>query len=395
MDSTIAKVGSEALYELKKDLTNLSRTLHQIYELMQADMRQVNAAWQDSKYQEFVDNYQPQIQKCDEISNRYAEWCARVLDPTIENVIAVETADVVGGESLVGGGSTDAAFAGGTVVGAAAVGAVGAVAGVGVASKGESDQITGSDSAAHSNSDESDMEKRFHELYPDASPEFAKTYFELSPEQRMEYSKEYLKLKNQHDYDVFRAEDRIKMGREISGDGGRAAGAFWAGKGVYDGISADKKYEEGMRKLEESTMEHAGIGEPRPTTKAVPISNGCGSEEDPKSFAAASVGRAMDTKLKTGGRFWEIPAEWKAQGESCDIHDKCYYNGEGKEKCDVDFQRRSPIMGTAVRMAEETSGKSYEQAQKDRILSKQLQSTWEKEHGRSLDAENFRVVPND
>ena len=113
MDSTIARVGSEALSGLKSDLTNLSKALHKIYELMQADMRQVNVAWQDSKYQEFVDNYQPQIQKCDEIANRYTEWCVKVLDPTIENVIAVETTDVGSGEGSVGGGNSEAAVVGG------------------------------------------------------------------------------------------------------------------------------------------------------------------------------------------------------------------------------------------------------------------------------------------
>ena len=111
MDSTIARVGSVALTELKSDLTQLSQTLHQIYELMNADMRQVNAAWQDNKYQEFVQGYQPQIRKCEDIANRYAEWCARVLDPTIENVIAVETTDVSGadfnGSSAATGASSD------------------------------------------------------------------------------------------------------------------------------------------------------------------------------------------------------------------------------------------------------------------------------------------------
>ena len=113
MDSTIARVGSEALSVLKTDLTVLSKTLHDIYELMNADMRQVNVAWQDSKYQEFVDHYQPQIQKCDEIANRYAEWCARVLDPTIENVISVETTDVGSGNGSVGGWGSAAAVGGG------------------------------------------------------------------------------------------------------------------------------------------------------------------------------------------------------------------------------------------------------------------------------------------
>ena len=105
-----AQVSSAALIELKSDLTRLSNTLHNIYELMNADMTQVGQAWQDGKYEEFVQNYRPQINKCEEIAQRYTEWCQRVLDPTIDNVIAVETTDVgSGGGSIgssIGGGSS-------------------------------------------------------------------------------------------------------------------------------------------------------------------------------------------------------------------------------------------------------------------------------------------------
>ena len=103
-----AITGSAALAELKTDLTNLSATLREISELMNADMSQVGEAWQDNKYQEFVDNYKPQIQKCENVSVRYNEWCKKVLDPTIDNVIAVEKTDVGQGEgySIGGGGST-------------------------------------------------------------------------------------------------------------------------------------------------------------------------------------------------------------------------------------------------------------------------------------------------
>jgi len=107
MDSSSAKVSSAALTELKTDLTRLSNTLHRIYELMNADMRNVNAAWQDGKYEEFVQGYQPQIQKCEEIANRYTDWCTRVLDPNIDNVIAVENTDVSGGGVSSSGPSID------------------------------------------------------------------------------------------------------------------------------------------------------------------------------------------------------------------------------------------------------------------------------------------------
>ena len=105
MASDFSKVKSSALTELKTDLTNLSATLHELYELMNADMSQVNKFWKDPKYEEFVSGYKPQILKCEEISIRYDEWCKRILDPLIEKVIKIETSDVTGNGSGGGGGA--------------------------------------------------------------------------------------------------------------------------------------------------------------------------------------------------------------------------------------------------------------------------------------------------
>ena len=84
------EVGSEGLTELKNDLTNLSKALHELYELMNADMRQVGEAWRDGKYEEFVSGYKPRIEKCEEISVRYSDWCTKVLEPAIEECIDAE-----------------------------------------------------------------------------------------------------------------------------------------------------------------------------------------------------------------------------------------------------------------------------------------------------------------
>lgn len=109
MASDYSKVSSKALIELKTDLTHLSESLHEIYDLMNADMSHVGMYWEDPKYAEFVSGYQPQIAKCEEISERYNEWCKRVLDPTIEKVIAIETTDVGGDGGSSGGGGVAAA----------------------------------------------------------------------------------------------------------------------------------------------------------------------------------------------------------------------------------------------------------------------------------------------
>ena len=100
MASDYLEVGSQGLTELKGNLTNLSKALHELYELMNTDMRQVGEAWRDGKYQEFVDGYRPQINKCEEISQRYAEWCKKVLEPAIEECIEIEKTDVVGDMSV-------------------------------------------------------------------------------------------------------------------------------------------------------------------------------------------------------------------------------------------------------------------------------------------------------
>lgn len=112
MASSYLVVGSKGLTELKNDLINLSKALHELFELMNADMRQVGEAWRDGKYEEFVEGYKPKINKCEEISERYAEWCNRVLDPAIEESVDIETSDVVGDGSGSSGGGVAAAAGG-------------------------------------------------------------------------------------------------------------------------------------------------------------------------------------------------------------------------------------------------------------------------------------------
>ena len=108
MASSYLEVGSKGLKNLKDDLTKLAQSLHEVFELMNADMRQVGEAWRDGKYEEFVSGYRSQINKCEEISARYTEWCKRVLDPAIEECEDIETTDVGGdgGGSYTGGASS-------------------------------------------------------------------------------------------------------------------------------------------------------------------------------------------------------------------------------------------------------------------------------------------------
>lgn len=121
------------------------------------------------------------------------------------------------------------------------------------------------------------------------------------------------------------------------------------------------------------------------STKAVPISNGCGSETVPGSRTLGKVGTRVDAVI-TG-------TSVQTQRESCDQHDKDYYNGVDKNKADSDFKQRSPVMGKVVTSFEGMSNNSYNEAQKDRETSRQLQPTWEKENKQCLDGNNYRVTP--
>jgi len=96
MASSFLEVGSEGLKALKDDLTNLSKSLHQVYELMNADLSKLGEAWRDSKYEEFLNGFRPQMNKCEEIAQRYEDWCKKVLDPAIKKCIKIEDTDVSG-----------------------------------------------------------------------------------------------------------------------------------------------------------------------------------------------------------------------------------------------------------------------------------------------------------
>lgn len=129
MAANNAEVSSEALTGLQTDLTQLSNSLHEIFDLMNADMSQVGEAWRDGKYEEFVNGYRPQINKCEEISVRYHDWCTRILSPAIERVVEVEQSNV-GGD-----GSGASVSSGSAAAGAGAAGAAGVATGAGVGEK--------------------------------------------------------------------------------------------------------------------------------------------------------------------------------------------------------------------------------------------------------------------
>lgn len=116
------------------------------------------------------------------------------------------------------------------------------------------------------------------------------------------------------------------------------------------------------------------------TTQAERIANGCGN--DPTSrLGSAIANQVLDNRI--GGA--------KYQKESCNQHDKDYYNGVDKQTADRDFTVRSPLKGIAVQVAAESSQKAYDAAQEKREKSQQLQSTWEKENNQCLNTNEYYV----
>ena len=91
-----AITSSVALEDLKSDLMLLSENLKEVHSDMKADMTNVGEFWQDAKYQDFINGFQPQIDRCLQIATRYEEWCKTVLQTTIDNAVAIEQTNVTG-----------------------------------------------------------------------------------------------------------------------------------------------------------------------------------------------------------------------------------------------------------------------------------------------------------
>lgn len=125
---------------------------------------------------------------------------------------------------------------------------------------------------------------------------------------------------------------------------------------------------------------------PQKSTTAKPISNGCGSEKSGVIGTVATKAAQAVDYIKHGS---------SASTQSCDQHDKDYYNGVPKETADDSFENRSPNMGSGMRnFGKNTSTESYQEAQQDRKTSEKLQATWEKENKQCLDKENYKVEHN-
>ncbi len=123
MSDESVRTGSAIVAELQKSLNAVSASIKEISDLMSTDMRQVGEAWQDGKYQEYVDAFTPQIQKCEEIAEDCEKWSATVLGRVFESAEDYEHTKIASAGGAVSGAGAAA------VAGSATTGAVAGTAG--------------------------------------------------------------------------------------------------------------------------------------------------------------------------------------------------------------------------------------------------------------------------
>ena len=112
----MAEVGAiidiPAAENLKSQLMILSGQLMEIKELMSADVSSLGEQWQDDKYEEYVAGYQKRIDAAGEISERYKEWCDKVLQEVIDKATDVDKTSVTDDDAPVGGGGSSSGSGG-------------------------------------------------------------------------------------------------------------------------------------------------------------------------------------------------------------------------------------------------------------------------------------------
>jgi uncharacterized protein YukE len=86
MSDTKMHANSAELTDLQSKLTSLAAILKQCYEDLTAGRKAMNQDWQDSKFDEFYEQFQSSEEKILEISNRYKFWAAGPLQLEIDDV---------------------------------------------------------------------------------------------------------------------------------------------------------------------------------------------------------------------------------------------------------------------------------------------------------------------
>lgn len=80
-------------------------------------------------------------------------------------------------------------------------------------------------------------------------------YNKLNSTQKSIYDKQSKEIKERRDYEVFKANDREKMGKEMNMDGAKYAGAYHTIKASNDREKAEKKAKEDQERLDKAARE--------------------------------------------------------------------------------------------------------------------------------------------
>lgn len=83
-------VSSKSLIVLQGDLKKLSEELNETYDLLMQNEKQVGEQWQDSKFDEFEEEFSKKRELISELSEKYKGWADNYLPPYIEKALEYE-----------------------------------------------------------------------------------------------------------------------------------------------------------------------------------------------------------------------------------------------------------------------------------------------------------------
>lgn len=87
-------VSSKSLIELQTELKSLSENLKELHETLTQAINQVKEQWQDSKCEEFEEEFRSSKEMVLDLSEKYKGWADSYLPPYIEKAIEYEGAGV-------------------------------------------------------------------------------------------------------------------------------------------------------------------------------------------------------------------------------------------------------------------------------------------------------------
>ncbi len=86
-------VTSAALITLQNELTALSNAMQDLYETLNSDMGILAQSWNDTKFEEFQENFRSRQELLATLAEKYKDWATHYLPPRIEHALQHEQAN--------------------------------------------------------------------------------------------------------------------------------------------------------------------------------------------------------------------------------------------------------------------------------------------------------------